>query len=540
MKLDILSGEQEKILNEVKAGKNVIVDAVAGTGKTTMILSIATEMPDKKIVQMTYNASLKHDVRTRVKELGLTNIEIHTYHSLMKRYYISENGGYTDTEMRKIVLNNAKPIRKIPLFGMQVLDEAQDMSYLYFQLMAKFIKDMGEPIQLLIMGDYMQGLYDFKGADIRFLTLADTIWNGFTRLITQEFAKCTMKVSFRITNQICSFVNNVMLGEERMQACRDGNSVHYMRHSQFCIARMVYGEILKLFEKGITPSDIFILGGSIKGTNSKIRKLENALVERGIPCHVPMLDNEKMDERVIEGKIVFSTYHSVKGRQRKYIFVVGFDNAYMKLFIRNGDHTICPNTLYVAATRASEGLYLLENNDWDTDRPCDFLKKSHIEMKKLDYIEFRGDHQNIFKEDTYKGHFNKTTPTDLIKFIPESVIDEITPIIDRIFIKEREYNLQNVIDIPSIVKTQVGCEEVSDLNGIAIPCIYYDHLRQTYMDDDEPNGSILFDIIENYMQSVNKNDHSYLKGIINDLPKEITTVADYLKIANVSVAVQVK
>ena len=32
-----LSGEQIDILNEVKNGKNVIVDAVAGTGKTTLI-----------------------------------------------------------------------------------------------------------------------------------------------------------------------------------------------------------------------------------------------------------------------------------------------------------------------------------------------------------------------------------------------------------------------------------------------------------------------------------------------------------------------
>ena len=51
-----LSEEQQCILDTVKEGHNVMVDAVAGTGKTTLILSIAREMPDTKILQLTYNA----------------------------------------------------------------------------------------------------------------------------------------------------------------------------------------------------------------------------------------------------------------------------------------------------------------------------------------------------------------------------------------------------------------------------------------------------------------------------------------------------
>jgi hypothetical protein len=35
-----------------------------------------------------------------------------------------------------------------------------------------------------------------------------------------------------------------------------------------------------------------------------------------------------MDERVIENKVVFCTYHSSKGRQRKYVIVLNFDNSY--------------------------------------------------------------------------------------------------------------------------------------------------------------------------------------------------------------------
>ena len=52
-----LSEEQQCILDTVKEGHNVMVDAVAGTGKTTLILSIAREMPDTKILQMIYKIS---------------------------------------------------------------------------------------------------------------------------------------------------------------------------------------------------------------------------------------------------------------------------------------------------------------------------------------------------------------------------------------------------------------------------------------------------------------------------------------------------
>lgn len=541
-----LSDEQQCILDTVKEGHNVMVDAVAGTGKTTLILSIAREMPDTKILQLTYNASLRKDVKETVEKNDIQNLTVHTYHSLAKRYYLST--GYTDTEIRRLLFKNL-PLKDVsPKYDMIVLDECQDMTLLYFQLMVKFIKDIDCNIQLLILGDYMQGLYDFKGADIRFLTLADQVWDGLTNLNTPGFQKRTMKMSFRITNQMRNFVNDVMLGEDRMNSCREGNIVTYVRNSRNNISRVVYGEITKLLENGVNPSEIFVLGGSVKGANSNIRRLENTLVEKDVPCHVPMLEGDKIDDRVIDGKVVFSTFHSVKGRQRKYVFVVGFDNAYFRFNARTLPRDVCPNTLYVAATRATQGLYLLESDNYATDRPLEFLKKSHIEMKKCDYINFKGHHQTIFQDEEdmnindnlVKKH--RITPTELVKFISESVIETISPIIDRIFIKETDETI--TLDIPSVIETKKGYfEEVSDLNGIAIPCVYYDYLKEAFSETEEefdniPRGNVLLDVIDNTVDNMRVNDHIFLKEIVNSLPEKIETINDYLYVANVSVAVQ--
>ena len=39
-----LNEEQQYIIDNIKKGKNVMVDAVAGTGKTTVVLSLAEEL----------------------------------------------------------------------------------------------------------------------------------------------------------------------------------------------------------------------------------------------------------------------------------------------------------------------------------------------------------------------------------------------------------------------------------------------------------------------------------------------------------------
>jgi len=536
----ILSIEQQHILNEVKTGDNVIVDAVAGTGKTTLIMAIANELKSKNILQITYNKSLKVEVRDKIKIAGYTNLNVHTYHSLAVCYYIQT--AHVDNEIKKIIDNDINPMIQIPKIDIIVIDEAQDMTLLYYQLIVKYIKDAGNKIQLLVLGDYMQGLYEFKGSDIRFLTHASEIWETNPYLQSQLFKKCTMKMSYRITNQMCSYVNNVLLGESRMEACRNDTKVQYIRNSGYNIETIICVEIERLINNGANPSDIFILGPSVK--RGAVRRLENALVERDIPCHVPMMESNDIDQRVIDRKIVFSTFHSVKGRQRKYVFVLGFDNSYFKYFNKSTDIQKCPNTLYVACTRATECLYLLEYNTRTDDRPLDFLNMNHVEMKQQPYINFRGYPQTNFfvcndvSEDSKLT--KKITPTDLIRFIPEDVNLRICDIINRIFIKEDIHDTE-IIDIPSIIQTKKGFyEEVSNINGIAIPCLYYDELINMWRDTPIINtkDSILYSIIDMNLETSNRRKQNFISDLIEKLPEHIESVRDYLIMANLNISIQ--
>jgi len=568
-----ISNEQISIYNHVKDGKNVIVDAIAGSGKSTTIIYIAQLLPDKQFLHVTYNSMLRKEFKQKVASLKLENIEVHTYHSLAVKYFIPT--AFTDKGIREILNNHVLPISDIPLFNIVVLDECQDMTRLYYNFIRMFvslinnnknIKEQSQqirlpliaPPQLLFLGDYKQCLYEFKGADWRFLTLAREIWSSLPHYPPNSFVYCSLKTSYRITNQMSSFVNNAMLGESRMNACREGPPVVYIRNNRYNLEKIIIHHIKRILDEGDLPSDIFILAPSVKGTFSNVRRLENVLVESGIPCHVPMFENERIiDEKVINGKIVFSTFHSVKGRQRKYVFVMNFDNSYFTYNARNLPTTVCPNTFYVATTRATHKLYLLEINQRVTDRPLDFLKLSHAQMNQTDYIDFKGTPQSVFYEEAkptkqdVNGENNgdnlpirRVTPTDLIKFLPESVIESVTPLLQKIIIKvstNTTPNLNPEIDVPSVVSFKNGLyEDVSDLNGVAIPAIYCDYIQRKSGIDTDNTPNILWRFIENTRKQFKEGEYIYLKRVFDSLSPYCRTPADYLYMSNVYIAFQEK
>ena len=82
------SDEQLFVINQLKTQKNVIVDAIAGSGKSTTILSVAKAFIGINILQMTYNSMLRLEIKEKTKVLQIENIEVQTFHSLAKKYYL--------------------------------------------------------------------------------------------------------------------------------------------------------------------------------------------------------------------------------------------------------------------------------------------------------------------------------------------------------------------------------------------------------------------------------------------------------------------
>ena len=519
------SEEQKYIIENVKKGYNIKVEAVAGSGKSTTILSIAKEMKDKEILQLTYNSSLRKEILEKVQKLDLKNIQIHTFHSLAVRYY--SNDAHTDTALRRVLMYKKPPNIEIKKIDILVIDENQDLTELYYQFVIKFLLDMNGKVQIMCMGDKLQSVYEFKGADARYLTMADKLWSDFIGLKTSIFIPATLRTSYRITNQMGSFINNVLLGEHLMLTNRSGEPVSYICNTRANIRNKVYHTIKTLIEKGVLPDDIFILSASLKSAN--IRKLENKLVENNIPCHIPIFETEKLDERVIEGKVVFSTFHSVKGRQRPHVILMGFDNNYFVQYARTLPKDECPNTIYVGCSRALEHLYITENAEYEDDHTLEFLKMSHYDLNKCDFVNFIGNPRkrkisDYFEKEVIQIESDKRyeVPSRMVQFIPEYILDKICPIIDNICIKMDLDDEE--INIPNVVKTSLGYEEISELNGIAIPCYYY---KKKY------EKNILIELIHNSILELKDNEHIFLKTIVKKLPERCEKINDFLFLANI-------
>lgn len=465
------SEEQQFIITSIGEGHNVVADCVAGSGKTTTVLFLARQYPDKKILQVTYNKDLKSEVRQKADALGIKNLEIHTYHSLCVKYY--NKHAHTDGPLCSVVEANAPPIQPLPAYDIIVLDEVQDMNYLFYRLIKKLLRDcVGEPV-LLVLGDRYQAINQYIAAESRFITLCSEIW-------TRPFLSASLSTSYRLTAEMASFVNNIMLGESRIRTVKSGPPVQYVIANTFNDVARIASIITKKLKDGYGASDIFILAPSIKSSTSPIRKLENKLVELGIPCYYPTSDDTEIDTTVIAGKVVFCTFHQSKGRERQIVLLYAFDSSYFKYYAKDISPLVCPNILYVAATRAQHELIVIRNNAGKDNRPLQFLHVQHERELFLNpYITISGCmFPNVRSIEPASADKHKTSVTELTKHLKTHSIYLLTKICDSIFTNTAS-SLWTPVAIVSKLTTSKGmCEEVSDINGLIIPGLYERQRKQ--------------------------------------------------------------
>jgi hypothetical protein len=465
MLLNDPSDEQVAVISSLQLN-HVIVDSVAGSGKTTTILHIARSMPDTDILLLTYNKRLKLETRSKVKDLGLRNIEVHSYHSFAYRYY--DKSCHTDNEIKMVVNSDMKP--KIDIeFDCVILDEAQDITNLYFKLVHKIIRDntnLLDKIKLCILGDAYQSIYDFNLADSRYITFADKLFV----INAIGFDRKQLSTTFRLTTPMCDFLNNAVLNQDRLHAFNKTIKIkpRYIICDSFGGNYKIFREI-KEYLRTYKVEDIFILAASVKSIKSPIRILANALSNDSVAVYVPNSDEEKLDEDIIKGKIVFSTFHQVKGLERKIVIVFGFDDSYFRYYSQNKSPMICPNEFYVALTRATERLCVIHHC---THGFLPFLNRATLTKTcTIVYDEYLS--PSVTK---VSNAFRTIGATDLIRHLPAEVIDvamthfKIIPITPK----------GKIIDIP--VKTRQGSlfESVCEITGVAIPA-YYEYIMSGSM-----------------------------------------------------------
>lgn len=479
-----ISEEQKNIVDLIGQGCNISVDAVAGSGKTTTGLYIAINNPTKHILLLTYNAKLKIETREKVQLLNLHNMEIHSYHSFCVKYFYRK--AYTDSGIIAFLkLNNHSAILRSFEYEIMIVDEAQDMNPVYYEVVQHILKRLKkievEP-QLIVMGDQKQSIYAFNNADSRFLTLSTQIFNN-----RYQWKKGTLSTSYRLTNQMTRFINGCCNGALPIQAIKPGPRVRYLICDTF--GSKPYREIKNYLRHGYRNQDIFILTPSVRSENSPVRRLANKLTNDNIAIYVPNSDEEKLDDDILNGKIVFSTFHQVKGLERPIVIVFNFDNSYFKFYAKDippYEYTQIANTLYVAITRAREQLVVLHDEKYNY---LDFLRQSQLyDNCELEIShEFRPQNEKLSR----RSRLKEIKVTELVKYVPVEILDQCMNYLTI----DSSMGEHDLLEIPTKIKEKDLYESVSEITGSAIPSYYeykisgkmtvYDYLRNNKMNEIE-------------------------------------------------------
>ena len=517
-----ISKQQSKILEQLENGKNVLIDAVFGSGKTTSIIEICKYFPKKKIIILTYNAKLKLETRNRLKNLKLKNAEVYTYHALAVKYYSIK--GKNDVGLEMIVKNKEKyPLQGDINLDIIILDEVQDMNILYYSFANQFIKDVNSKnIQIALFGDKFQNIYSYKGSDSRFLTFGDLIYKSIS---DRKWTKKNLSVSFRTNNPMKSFINTYLVGYDRVVSTRDGPPVRYLLTDSF--SEIPFLEIKSYLEMGFKPDDIYVLVPSLRAAKSPARILENRLTKEGISCYVPTSDNEQLNDNLLGGKVVFSSFHQVKGSERPVVLVFNFDESYYKFYGKNESKYICPNAIYVALSRSKHHLTLIhhyENNFFPLlDNNGNLLLSLEKLQRDVNVDLFRNMSLSLnrYPSEDKKSFIVDLPVTELLRHLNSTILKKCLEYFDVIQVQKSNIN----IDIPSEVKTKNGLiENVADINGIAIP-LYYELCCQ--------GKSTILDQIITLQQTLPDIHLQKILNIRKRIAKKIINISDILYLSNI-------
>ena len=454
---------------------------------------------------ITYNKKLKFETREKIKKFGITNTEVHSYHSFCVKYY--NNKCYTDGEIRKITSNNKSKIKDIN-FDLLILDEVQDMNATYYNLICKVCYDNStENIQICILGDQNQSIFKFNKADERFITFGEKLFD----FEYDNFKNVNLSVSFRVTYPIVDFLNNCLLGYERLRANKPGDKVRYIITNTYGSKKKpptrTFNEIEYYLNKGYNYEDIFVLSPSLKSERTGVRILSNWLSEKGIPVYVPVSDNENLDKDILKGKIVFSTFHQVKGLERKVVLIFNFDESYTKFYNQSCDSNKCPNEIYVAVTRASECLTVFHDihqnyfkflNVDELDEYCNVIEDGDLKIK------------------SYKNKSKlKVSDISLTNHLPIDVVTKSLEYFVSVVAKKKEDQIKLRSKISN--GQDKSFESVSDITSIAIPS-YYEYIRTNRITKFEREGLKINDVEE--IESENDDNYGFDSDSEDDEKKE--------------------
>lgn len=333
-----LSDEQQIFIDTAKARKNILVDACIGSGKTTAIQRLCSELPSTdKILYLTYNKLLKLDAKSKIKNKNAT---ITNYHGFAYSA-LSQIGVFVAVPELIQRFNSQRP--EIDKYDVLVIDEYQDIEQELAEML-EYIKSTNPTMQIIAVGDIDQKIYDKTTLDI-----VSFINEFLGDHINLQFTNC-----FRISSDLASMLGRVW-----------GKTINGVNSN--CIVEQMNLNDVVAFLSEQDPKDILCLGSRTGKMSDALNALENTHADKfnKRTVYASIRDDDSSAIKPKKSSAIFTTYDSSKGMERKICVVFDFTESYWQSRIEKPQQSyeILRNIFCVAASRGKEHIIFVNDQE---------------------------------------------------------------------------------------------------------------------------------------------------------------------------------
>lgn len=338
-----LSDEQQLFVEKALAGKNILVDACIGSGKTTSIQELCNRFPSSKnILYLTYNRLLKLDAKDKIKNY---NTLVQNYHGFAA-YVLYKNDMRVSSQADLIQsFLRMKPV--IEHYDVMIIDEYQDIEQELGEML-DYIKLHNPQIQIIAVGDMQQKIYDKTTLNVP---------EFIHRFMDENYEQINFTKCFRLSAE-----HAAMLGRVWQKNIVGVNT-------DCVVEEMSLGKVVN-FLKDQDPKDILCLGARTNGNMSKVlNRLEAKYPQKfnKQTVYASIQDTDSVGGKVApkSTSAVFTTYDSSKGMERPICVVFDFTEAYWRTRLRipQQSYEILRNIFCVAASRGKQRIIFAKGDD---------------------------------------------------------------------------------------------------------------------------------------------------------------------------------
>lgn len=373
-----LSEEQNRFVEIAQEGKNILVDACIGSGKTTAIQVLCKKLPrNKKILYLTYNRLLKIDAKSKINE---KNVLVTNYHGFA---YISLKRMGIKVGVSDLIQSFIKTRPDVKAYDVLIIDEYQDIELELAELL-KIVKDANPEMQIIAVGDMQQKIYDKTT-----LNVSEFINEFLGDYVLLEFTQC-FRLSAELAARLGRIWNKKIIGVN--------NECH--------VEKMKSKQVVEFLSRQ-EPGDVLCLGSRSGNLSKTLNKLEEDYPEiynkNTVYASISDTDSAGATEPKKDSAI-FTTYDSSKGLERKIVVVFDYTEDYWSVRIGKPlqSYEILRNVFCVAASRGKNQIIFVESDGAELSEetlstPVNMnLKFDNLEISDMFEFKFKEDIEQCF------------------------------------------------------------------------------------------------------------------------------------------------